>query len=70
MSRKQWRFAPTEIKRAISVVQQAGLAVRGIEIAGDGTIRIHTTDSAVAAVAQGNPWDEVLTDAAHQKRAS
>ena len=71
MSRKKWRFAPTEVKRAITLVQQAGLPVGEVALEANGTItiRIHTTDG-TTTVSQTNPWDEVLSDAAHQERAS
>jgi hypothetical protein len=69
MSRKKWRFAPTEVKRAIKLVLQAGLPVSEVSIEADGAIRIHTTDGTTTP-SQTNPWDEVLPDAAHQERAS
>ncbi len=52
MSRKKWRFAPTEVRRAISLVQEAGLPVREIEITADGAIRIHTDSGATTANAE------------------
>jgi hypothetical protein len=36
MSRKKWRFAPTEVKRAIKLVLQAGLPVSEASIEADG----------------------------------
>jgi hypothetical protein len=57
MSRRRWKFAPCEVKRAISVVREAGLGVSEVEIAPDGSIHIHTTDSATT-VAAANEWDE------------
>ena len=69
VSRKKWRFAPTEVKRAITLVQQAGIPVSEVSIEADGAIKIRTTDGTTTAN-QTNPWDEVLTDAAHQERAS
>lgn len=42
MSRKKWRFAPTEVKRAITLVRQAGLPVSEVAIEADGTIRVLT----------------------------
>ncbi len=56
MSRKKWRFAPTEVKRAITLVRQAGLPVSEVAIEADGTIRIHTTDGATTVAA--NEWDQ------------
>ena len=42
MSRKKWQFAPTEVKRAITLVRQAGLPVSEVAIEADGTIRVLT----------------------------
>ena len=49
MSRKKWRFAPTEVKRAITLVQQAGLPVSEASIEADGAIKIRTTDGTTTA---------------------
>jgi hypothetical protein len=43
MSRRPWRFAPTEIQRAIKLVREAGLPISKVEIGPDGTITIGTT---------------------------
>ncbi len=43
MSRRPWRFAPTEIQRAIKLVRKAGLPISKVEIGPDGTITIGTT---------------------------
>jgi hypothetical protein len=59
MSRKKWRFAPTEVKRAIKLVLQAGLPVSEVSIEADGAIRIHTTDSATTTN-HANPLDKWL----------
>jgi hypothetical protein len=67
MSKAKWRFAPSEVKRALSLVREAGLQVSELELTRDGAIRIHTDSTATAA--QVNPWDEVL-NAENEKRAS
>ena len=68
MSRKKWRFAPTEVKRAITLVQQTGLPISEVSIEADGAIKIRTTEG-TATVNQTNPWDDVL-HAENEKRAS
>ena len=44
MSRRPWRFAPTEIQRAIKLVRAAGLSITKVEIGPDGTITIGTNE--------------------------
>ena len=56
-------------KRLIGAVQKKGLVVGSVSVGPDGTISIHTADSATTAN-HANPWDEVLTDVAHQERAT
>ena len=50
-------------KRLIGVAQKKGLIIGGLEVGPDGTVRIHTADSAATAGVTGlpaNEWDEVL----------
>ncbi len=72
MSRRPWRFAPLEIKRAIRLMRDSGLQVSRVEIGPDGTIRIDTTPPSTADGESnaGNPWDEVPINAADEKRPS
>jgi hypothetical protein len=63
MSRKKWRFAPTEVKRAITLVRQAGLPVSEVAIEADGAIRIHTGTTTISTAP--NDFD----DGDHQAQA-
>jgi hypothetical protein len=40
MSRANWKFTPTDVKRAIASTESAGLTVRGVEIGTQGEIRL------------------------------
>jgi hypothetical protein len=70
MSRKKWKFAPAEVKRAIRLVKDSGLQISKVEIGADGRIIVGTGKPDVGAPDTNNPWDEVLGDAENQKRAS
>jgi hypothetical protein len=70
MSRKKWRFAPTEVKRAIRLVKDTGLEINKVEIGADGRIILGTGKPVGDPGQDANPWDEVLGDAENEKRAS
>jgi hypothetical protein len=60
-------FKATDMKRAITAAQKAGLKVGSVEIGPDGRIVIVAAkDSEVSYNDTVNPWDEV--HAANQKR--
>ena len=45
MSRHKWKFAPTEVNCAITIVQKAGLHIHRVEIGADGRIILGTGKS-------------------------
>jgi len=62
-------FRKTDVVRAWKAARTAGIPNPRIEIDRHGVISIlpgAPSDASTAA----NPWDEVLTNAAHEKRAS
>jgi len=61
------RFRKVEARRLIKGVQDAGLSVAGIEVDPRGIIRVLTGQPAASDIS-ANPWDEVLENAANQKR--
>jgi hypothetical protein len=71
MSRGPATFRKADLKRAFKAASAAGVEVQRVEVSKDGTISIITGASAGQPDKQNpqNPWDEVLTDAAHEKRA-
>jgi hypothetical protein len=52
MSQGCWRVKPREVERTLKSIQKAGLHVRSVEVAADGTIKI-----AVLETAEQNPDD-------------
>jgi hypothetical protein len=61
------------VTRATKAVLAAGLDVRRIEIAKDGSFAVVTGKPILAdgdSSVERNEWDEVLTNAANEKRAS
>ncbi len=62
MSRRPWRFAPTELQRAIKLVREAGLPISKVEIGPDGTITIGTNEPDQNSSVAENEWDEVYSD--------
>jgi hypothetical protein len=47
-------------------VLDAGLSIAGVEVDPNGVVRVLTGQPSVSEA--GNPWDEVLTNAANPKR--
>jgi hypothetical protein len=75
MSRHKWKFAPTEVTRAITIAQKAGLHINRIEIGADGRIILGTGKPDEPGELNGNgsatnPWDEVLNNAADKERTA
>jgi hypothetical protein len=68
MSRKKWRFAPTEVKRVIRLAKDMGLEINKVEIGADGRIILGTGSKPDADPT--NPWDEVLGDAEDEERVT
>jgi hypothetical protein len=60
MSNNPWRVRPSEIVRAIKSVQQTGLRVRDVEIARDGSIRVHVSEPNTVADAPIEETSEAL----------
>ena len=60
------RFKQREVARAVRAAQQAGGVAR-VELAPDGHINIILASQA-PVTDDKNSWDEVLTDAANEKR--
>lgn len=71
MSKGQWLFKPSDVKRTIETVQAKGLEVRGVEIGKD-KFTVLTGKPAESGDGESdngkNPWDEVY--ASNEKRAS
>ncbi|MBJ7403397.1 MAG: hypothetical protein JHD07_08905 [Bradyrhizobium sp.] len=62
MSANPWRFNRREVSRAVRAVQDVGLHVRNVEIAQDGTIRVHVGEPEKPGAAGGShqessEWD-------------
>jgi hypothetical protein len=62
-------FKKRDVKSALEASRDAGLSVARVEINRDGTIVIVAGKPDTNAT-DGNPWDEVLTNAADEKRPS
>jgi hypothetical protein len=62
------RFRTVETRRLIKGVQDAGLSVAGVEVDPRGVIRVLTGQPGASDISKANPWDEVLKNAADQKR--
>ena len=69
MSRGRARFKQGEITRILKAAAKAKVDVR-VEIAPDGKITIAPGKPGALNGDAVNPWDEVLDDAAEQKRSS
>jgi hypothetical protein len=68
--RRPLTFTQRDATRALRAVQAAGIKAR-LEIdTTRKTITIIPTDEPPKDNGAGNPWDEVLANAAHEKRAS
>jgi hypothetical protein len=70
MSRHKWKFAPTEVRRAITIAQEAGLQINRVEIGADGRIVLGTGKPDESNGNGTNPWDEVLSNAADKERTA
>jgi hypothetical protein len=72
MPRTKLLWTRRDAKRLADAARDAGLTVTGMERDPNGTIRVLTGNTAPEAEAQEapNPWDKVLTDAAHEKRTA
>src|SRR5262249_43386640 len=64
------RFRKVEAHRLMRGVLDAGLQVVGVEVDPGGTIRVLTSQAAANDAGAANPWDEVLGNAAHEKRTA
>lgn len=62
MARTPSRFRQSDVTRAVKAARDAGLAVGGVEIMPDGTIRVTVGQESRPAPApqKMNEWDEVL----------
>jgi hypothetical protein len=69
-NRKPLPFKHREIARAVRSVQSTGLPIAGVEVdPRTGKITVMTGPTTPGDNNKNrNPWDEVLTDAAHEKR--
>ena len=63
------RSVKSLVKAAIAGVRASGIEVARVEVATDGKVIVFAGKPG-GVTAYENPWDEVLTDAAHQERAS
>jgi hypothetical protein len=75
MSRAPSTFRQQDVTRALRAAVAAGLQVAGFKIDPQGKIEVvvgrpAAQDSATISDNNKNPWDEVLTNAAHEKRPS
>jgi hypothetical protein len=62
-------FKQADVTRALRAAKAAGLNVARFEIGADGRIVVEATGRG-GAVGTTNPWDEVLSDVADEKRSS
>jgi hypothetical protein len=69
MSKRRARFIEAEITRILKAAAKAKVDVR-VKIAPDGSITITPGMPGELNGDAVNPWDEVLGDAAEQKRSS
>jgi hypothetical protein len=59
MSKAKWRFAPSEVRRAITTVRDAGLTISSVKIGADSSIIIGTADQTNKnGTTISNEWDE------------
>lgn len=66
MSRGPWKYRPTVLEKALTAARDARARVK---IDKDGVeIDFGNPATAKPAPDNENPWDEVLTDGAHEKR--
>jgi hypothetical protein len=71
MSRRAAKFTEADVRRALAGARKAGVAVR-VEITPTGTITIISggKPSEATSVAESNPWDEVINNAADKERTT
>jgi hypothetical protein len=69
MSRRPATFRESDVRRAVHAVEATGREIAAVEISADGKIRI-VVGKPGEQVSTINPWDEVLHDAAEQKRTA
>jgi hypothetical protein len=70
MSRKPSKFSQSDVTRALKGAVGAGIAVSRVEIDKEGTIVIIAKLDDSTNSDATNPWNEVLTHAADEKRAA
>jgi hypothetical protein len=74
MSRGPCTFRQTDVARALRAARAAGLVVDKVEIDRAGKIVIVAAKGDIGfpenPFDERNPWDEVLTNASHEKRPS
>jgi hypothetical protein len=71
MPRRPCLFRETDVSRAFRAARAAGIANPRVEISKDGSISVWAgKPDDVEAQEATNPWDKVLTDAAHEKRTA
>jgi len=68
MARNQHLFKYKDVLRAMRSARAGGLAIGGVEVVTKDGTTIRVFGSKDSAAAQGNPWDEVLTNASDEKR--
>jgi hypothetical protein len=69
MARNQHLFKVRDVVRAMRSAKAGGLAtIGGVEVVTKDGTTIRVFGSKDSTTAQSNPWDEVLTNAANEKR--
>ena len=63
-------FKDRDVQRLIKAARSAGPSAGSVTIDLKVTITIHGKADGPDSAPISNPWDEVLTDAAHQKRSA
>jgi hypothetical protein len=67
-ARKRNHFRQRDLSRALRACRAAGVSYPIIRITKDGEIIVTASDRPERDASAANPWDEVLNDAAHEKR--
>jgi hypothetical protein len=70
MPRKRNHFRQRDVSRLLRAHKAAGVPQPIIKVDPDGALIAMPADRPEPDASTANPWDEVLTDAAHEKRAS
>jgi hypothetical protein len=55
MSTGCWRIKPSELERTLKTIRSVGLAIRNIDLAADGAIKITVSDSETGEPAPETP---------------